>query len=248
MTDRTAMELDGCEATGNSLEPGHGAIAEPHWLWGAIAAEEPPTSVETEDARNDPNAGPDTGSEHKSGGPEALSGDDQRDGSGLAGTDGEFAKLRHMIQESAERVENEAFGKLALVEAQTKTLAEAVAANAAALQEFAGAEGRQPETGGTSEPGKDENRNFLADFHRWADAQRGYRLWWSALALAVVVPAFFLLGVLVELQFEIVPRNDPSGGWSRHIWDNYGPAIADCAMEAKRTDRAVKCSFDIRKP
>ena len=144
--------------------------------------------------------------------------------------------------------ENEAFGKLDLMEAQTKTLAEAVAANAAALQEFAAAEGRQPEAGGTAEPDKDENRTFMADFHRWADAQRGYRLWWSALALVVVVPAFFLLGVLVELQFEIVPRHDPSGGWSRHIWDNYGSTIAECAMEAKRTDRAVKCSFDVRKP
>ena len=248
MTDRTAMELDGCEAAGSSLEPEQGAIAEPHWLWEAIAAEEPPTSVETEDARNDPNAGPDTGSEQKSGGPEALSGDDQRDDSG---PDGMTASLRNsvdMIQQSAERVENEAFGKLVLMEAQTKTLAEAVAANAVALREFAGAEGRQPETGGTAEPHKDENRTFMADFHRWADAQRGYRLWWSALALAVVVPAFFLLGVLVELQFQIVPPHDPSGGWSRHIWDNYGPAIAECAMEAKRTDRAVKCSFDVRKP
>ena len=102
-------------------------------------------------------------------------------------------------------VENEAFGKLDRVEAQTKTLAAAVAANAAAIREFAGAEGRQPEAGGTSEPHKDENRTFMADFHRWAGAQRGYRLWWSALALAVVVPAFFLLGVLVELQFQIVP-------------------------------------------
>ena len=104
------------------------------------------------------------------------------------------------------------------------------------------------EQGETAEPHKDENRTFMADFHRWADAQRGYRLWWSALALAVVVPAFFLLGVLVELQFQIVPPHDPSGGWSRHIWDNYGPAIAECAMEAKRTDRTVKCLFEVRKP
>ena len=242
------MELDGCETAGSSLEPEQGAVSEPHWLWEALAAEEPPTSVETEDAGNDPNAGPDTGSEQKSGGAEALSGDDQRDDSGRDGIGGEFAKLRRMVQQSAERVENEAFGKLDLMEAQTKTLAEAVAANAAALQEFAAAEGRQPEAGGTAEPHKDENRTFMADFHRWADAQRGYRLWWSALALVVVVPAFFLLGVLVELQFEIVPRHDPSGGWSRHIWDNYGSTIAECAMEAKRTDRAVKCSFDVRKP
>ena len=242
------MELDGREAAASSLEPESGAIAEPHWLWEAIAAAESPVSAETEDAGDDTNGGPDAGNEQKGGGPEAPTGDDPREDSGLEGIGGEFAKLRHMIQESAERTENEAFGKLDRMEEQTKTLAEAVAANAAALREFAGAEGRQPEAGGTAEPQKDGNRTFMADFHRWADAQRGYRLWWSALALAVVVPAFFLLGVLVELQFEIVPPHDPSGGWSRHIWDNYGPAIADCAMEAKRTDRAVKCSFDVRKP
>ena len=248
MTDKTSMELDGRNAAGSSLEPEQGAIAEPHWLWEAIAVEESPSSVEMEDAGDDPNAGPDAGNEQNGGGPAARSGDDQRDASALAGVDGEFAKLRHMIQQSAERVENETVGKLDRMEEQTKTLTEAVAANAAAQREFAGAEGRQPEAGGTAEPQRDGNRTFMADFHRWADAQRGYRLWWSALALAVVVPAFFLLGVLVELQFEIVPRHDPSGGWSHHIWDNYGPAIADCAMEAKRTDRAVKCSFDVRKP
>ena len=246
------MELDGREVAGSSVEPEQGAVAEPRWLWEAIAAEESPSSVEMEDAETDPgaspNAGPDTGNEQKGGGSATLSGDDQRDDSVLDGLDGEFAKLRHMIQESAERTENETFGKLDLMEAQTKTLAEAVAASVAALREFAGAERRQPEAGGTAEPQKDENRTFMADFHRWADAQRGYRLWWSALALTVVVPAFFLLGVLVELQFQIVPRHDPSGGWSRHIWDHYGPAIADCAMEAKRTDRAVKCSLDVRKP
>ena len=242
------MELDGRNAAGSSLEPEQGAIAEPHWLWEAIAVEESPSSVEMEDAGDDPNAGPDAGNEQNGGGPAARSADDQRDDSVLDGLDGEFAKLRHIIQESAERTENETFGKLDLMEAQTKTLAEAVAANAAALREFAGAERRQPEAGGTAEPHKDENRTFMADFHRWADAQRGYRLWWSALALAVVVPAFFLLGVLVELQFQIVPPHDPSGGWSRHIWDNYGPTIAECAMEAKRTHRAVKCSLDVRKP
>ena len=241
MTDKTSMELDGREVAGTSLEREQGAIAEPRWLWEAMAAEESPSPVETD-------TDSDTGHERKGGSSAALSGDEQRDDSAPDGTGGEFAKLRRMVQQSAERMENEAFGKLDLMEEQTKTLAEAVATNAAALREFAGAEGRQPEAGETTEPHKDENRTFMADFHRWADAQRGYRLWWSALALAVVVPAFFLLGVLVELQFQIVPPHDPSGGWSRHIWDNYGPAIAECAMEAKRTDRAVKCLFEVRKP
>ena len=248
MTGGTSMELDGRDAAGSSLEPEQGAIAEPRWLWEAIAAEESPSSVEMEDAGDDPNAGPDAGNEQNGGGQEALSGDDPREVSGLGGIGGEFAKLRRMVQQSAERMENEAFGKLDLLEEQTKTLGEALAANAAALREFTSAEGRQPEAGGTAEPDKDENRTTMADFHRWADAQRGYRLRWSTLALAIVVPAFFLLGVLVELQFQIIPAHDPSGGWSRHIWDNYGPAIADCAMEAKRADRAVKCSLDVRKP
>ena len=242
MTDPTSMELGGREAAGSSVEPEQGAIAEPRWLWEAIAAEESPSSVEMEDAETDPDAGPDagpdTGNEQKGGGSATISGDDQRDDSVLDGLDGEFAKLRHMIQESAERTENETFGKLDLMEAQTKTLAEAVAANAAALREFAGAERRQPEAGGTAEPQKDENRTTMADFHRWADAQRGYRLRWSTLALAVVVPAFFLLDVLVELQFQIVPPHDPSGGWSRHIWDHYGlPSPTARWKQSGRTGR-----------
>ena len=206
MTDPTSMELDGRDAAGSSLEPEQDAIAEPRWLWKAIAAEEPPSSVEMEDAGADPNAGPDAGNEQKGGGSAMLSGDDQRDDSGLAGPDGEFAKLRHMIQESAERVENEAFGKLALMEAQTKTLADAVAANAVALREFAGAEGRQPETGGTAEPHKDENRTFMADFHRWADAQRGYRLWWSALALALLFRPSSCLAYWSSCSSRLFPR------------------------------------------
>ena len=227
--------------------PGGGTISAAEaieQLLAAIAAEESPSSVEIENAENDPDAG----NERKGGGSATLSGDDQRDVSVPGGLDGEFAKLRHMIQETAERTENGTFGRLDSMEAQTKTLAEAVAANTAALREFAGAERGQPEAGGTAKPRKDENRISMADFHRWADAQRRYRLRWSVPALAVVVPAFFLLGVLVELQFQIIPVHDPSGGWSRHIWENYGSAIVDCAMEAKRTDRAVTCSLDVRRP
>ncbi len=245
MTDQTSMELDLREAAGSPVEPEQGTNAD-------IAADESPSSVEMEIAETDPganlDAGPGTGNERKGGGSATLSGDDQRDVSVSGGLDGEFAKIRHMIQESFERTENETFGKLDVMEAQTKGLAEAVAANTAALREFAGAERGQPEAGGTAKPRKDENRTFKADFHRWADAQRRYRLRWSALALAVVVPAFFLLGILVELEFRIIPAHDPSGGWSRHIWEHYGSAIVDCAMEAKRTDRVVTCSLDVRRP
>ena len=77
-----------------ALEPEQGAIAEPRWLWEAIAAEESPSSVEMEAAETDPNAGPDTGNEQKGGGSAALSGDDQRDDSA---PDGIAASLRNSV-------------------------------------------------------------------------------------------------------------------------------------------------------
>ena len=30
-------------------------------------------------------------------------------------------------------------------------------------------------------------------------------------------PAFFVLGVLLEQQFQIVPLHDPTSGWSAHL-------------------------------
>ena len=85
-------------------------------------------------------------------------------------------------------------------------------------------------------------------FHRWADTQRRYRFRLSALALAVAVPAFFMLGVLLEQQFQIVPLHDPTSGWSAHIWQNYGRTIVDCAEDARRTNKAIECRFPVRAP
>ena len=45
MTDPTSMELDGREAAGSSVELEQRAIAEPDWLWKAISAEDPPSTV-----------------------------------------------------------------------------------------------------------------------------------------------------------------------------------------------------------
>ena len=89
---------------------------------------------------------------------------------------------------------------------------------------------------------------YREDFHRRGDAERQRRWWLPGLALAVAAPAFLLLGVMIEQQFLIVPLNDPSRGWSGHIWDNYGPTIANCAMEAKRKNQVVKCPLDVHKP
>ena len=88
--------------------------------------------------------------------------------------------------------------------------------------------------------------DYAADLRR--AASHGRRRWaWPGLALAVAVPAFFLLGVLVEQQFTIIPRDDTTGGRRGYIWDNYGNQVANCARQATKTNRVVKCSFDVHR-
>ena len=86
------------------------------------------------------------------------------------------------------------------------------------------------------------------DFGRWAASERRRRQRLSGLALAVAAPAFLLLGLLVEKEFEVIPLHDPSGGWRGHIWERYGRTIADCANEARRIEGPVECSFEVPKP
>ena len=89
---------------------------------------------------------------------------------------------------------------------------------------------------------------FTDDFDRWAEVERKGRRRWPVLAMAVAVPAFLLLGVLVEQQYQVVPVSDSTGGWRGYVWDNYGRSIVDCAREAVRTDAEVDCAFIVRKP
>ena len=91
-------------------------------------------------------------------------------------------------------------------------------------------------------------RTFRADFGRWVEGERGSRRRWAGLAIAAGFPAFLMLGVLLEQQFQVIPLHDPSGGWRGHVWDNYGRAIVDCAVEAMRTDAEVNCPLVVRRP
>ena len=86
------------------------------------------------------------------------------------------------------------------------------------------------------------------DFGRWVNEDRRRRRYWTAAALAAAVPAALVLGVLVQLQFQVIPLHDPSGGWSGWIWDTHGRAIVDCAVEAMRTDAEVDCALAVRRP
>ena len=105
---------------------------------------------------------------------------------------------------------------------------------------------RQQEAQAVADRLEEAIADYTADLRRAAGHER--RRWtWPGLALAVAVPAFFLLGVLVEHQFAIIPPDDPTGGWRGYIWDNYGDQVTDCARQATKTNRVVKCSFDVHR-
>ena len=114
------------------------------------------------------------------------------------------------------------------------------------LDGLSAAGARQQESQAVADRLEEAILDYTANLRR--AASHGRRRWtWPGLALAVAVPAFFLLGVLVEQQFTIIPLDDPTGGWRGYIWDNYGNQVADCARQATKTNQVVKCSFDVHR-
>ena len=99
-------------------------------------------------------------------------------------------------------------------------------------------------TGGTGE----RVRVQTGDFHRWVESDRFRRRRWTAIAVAAAAPVALLLGILVEQQFQVIPLNDSTGGWRSHVWENYGRAIVDCVVEARRVDGEVNCTLVVRRP
>ena len=91
-------------------------------------------------------------------------------------------------------------------------------------------------------------RTFKADFVHWAENERRRRRRWAGLAMAAGFPACVLLGLLVQMQFEVIPLHDPTRGWGGHIWNAYGHTIVDCEHEAMRTDTVVDCPLTVQRP
>ena len=89
-------------------------------------------------------------------------------------------------------------------------------------------------------------RTFKADFVRWAENERRSRRRWAGLAMAVGFPACLLLGLLVEMQFQVIPLHDATQGWGEHIWNTYGRTIVDCEREALRTNGEIDCPLVVR--
>ena len=179
-------------------------------------------------------------------------GQESADGDGMAGDSGGIVQLRHLVSELIKGAEKKTASKLARLEKQGKTLAESAEANAIMLRQLVE---RQPGAGAESEAAAEEAAKLLArigthaaDFGRWVELERSGRKRWWALAIAAGFPAFLLLGLLAEQQFQVIPLHDPTGGWRGHVWEQYGRIIVDCAVEAMRTDAAVECPLVVRRP
>ena len=91
-------------------------------------------------------------------------------------------------------------------------------------------------------------RTFKADFVHWAWNERRGRRRRAGLAMAAGFPACLLLGLLLQVQFGVMPAHDPTSGWGKHIQDTYGRTIAECEIEAMLTKSEVDCPLTVRRP
>ena len=174
------------------------------------------------------------------------------DEDGTAGDSDGIAQLRQLVSELIKGAEKKTASKLARLEKQGKTLAESAEANAIMLRQLVE---RQPGAGAESEAAAEGAAKLLArigthaaDFGRWVELERRGRGRWWALAIAAGFPAFLLLGLLAEQQFQVIPLHDPTGGWRGHVWEHYGRTVVDCAVEAMRIDAEVDCPLVVRRP
>ena len=73
--------------------------------------------------------------------------------------------------------------------------------------------------------------------------RRRTRRFWLGLVGAVLLGLLVCVGagVWVQSEYGLLPAHDPTRGWRDGIWNDYGPVIKDCILEARKTKRHVDC-------
>ena len=164
----------------------------------------------------------------------------------------DLAHIREMVRQLAEHTKENVLPVLGRLDTNAETLAGSVEKNGSALREFIAGRSNSGERDGKAVEAAaqlgDLIRVHMGDFQGWYESERRLRRRWSSIAIAVAVPAFLLLGMLVEQQYRIIPLHDPTGGLRGFVWKNYGREVIDCAKEAARSGAGIKCSFTVHEP
>ena len=95
----------------------------------------------------------------------------------------------------------------------------------------------------------DQLRIYREDVKKWSRRKSGVG-WQVSLVVVVVLVCMGLFGGMsIQQQFSLLDVPDASGGWREHIWQNYGRAIVECAVEAQRRGGSeIDCTLRVRAP
>lgn len=114
------------------------------------------------------------------------------------------------------------------------------------LDEAGGLLDRIAETGEELMPLLEDVSSSLRLFSK--DVRSWRRRWVGpAVALVVMAPVLVGAGMLIQSRVTLLPQDDPSLGWSGHIWGHYGSAFMDCFDRAKKAKSGrAACEIEVR--
>ena len=88
----------------------------------------------------------------------------------------------------------------------------------------------------------------LAEVRREWTWTRRWTLPALAIALVLAAPPFMVAGGVVQSEFGVLAPYDDTGGLKEGVWKRYGGEIEACLREARGTEQAIECSFDVKYP
>ena len=94
-------------------------------------------------------------------------------------------------------------------------------------------------------------RTLQEDFARAAKARRRSGQAAGILAVTLLLPVCFGLGLAAQHQLALQPQAeeavqaDETGGWRSYVWERYGEAIIECEREAENRGAALVCELAV---
>ena len=68
----------------------------------------------------------------------------------------------------------------------------------------------------------------------------------TGLAIGAASFVFFVLGVVLQRETDVVSFGDPRHEWNEHVVEHFAPLLAACATKARLEDRLIGCRLEIK--